>query len=64
MDYGEKTAAYHRANPGCDQARTDECRQTGSEEQLLKVVRQAYKGKSGRRSQSRNLLMRSDGMSF
>jgi ribonuclease BN (tRNA processing enzyme) len=35
---------YHRANPGCDQTRTDECRQAGSEEQLLKV-RQAYKGK-------------------
>jgi ribonuclease BN (tRNA processing enzyme) len=36
---------YHRANPGCDQARTDECRQAGSEEQLLKEMRQAYKGK-------------------
>jgi len=45
MDYGEKRAAYHRANAGCDQARTDECRQAGSEEQLLKEVRQAYKGK-------------------
>ena len=36
---------YHRANPGCDQARTDECRQAGSEEQLLKEMREAYKGK-------------------
>jgi ribonuclease BN (tRNA processing enzyme) len=36
---------YHRANPGCDQARTEECRQAGSEEQLLKEMREAYKGK-------------------
>jgi ribonuclease BN (tRNA processing enzyme) len=36
---------YHRANPGCDQARTDECRQAGSEEQLLKEMHQMYKGK-------------------
>ena len=36
---------YHRANPGCDQARTEECREAGSEEQLLKEVRQAYGGK-------------------
>lgn len=36
---------YHRANPGCDQARTEECRQAGSEEQLLKEMRDAYKGK-------------------
>lgn len=36
---------YHRENPGCDQARTEECRQAGSEEQLLKEVRQAYSGK-------------------
>jgi ribonuclease BN (tRNA processing enzyme) len=36
---------YHRANPGCDQARTQECRQAGSEEQLLKEVRQAYSGR-------------------
>jgi ribonuclease BN (tRNA processing enzyme) len=35
---------YHRANPGCDQART-ECREAGSEEQLLKEIRQFYKGK-------------------
>ena len=33
---------YHRANPGC---RTQECREAGSEEQLLKEVRQAYGGK-------------------
>jgi ribonuclease BN (tRNA processing enzyme) len=36
---------YHRANPGCDQARTEKCREAGSEEQLLKEVRQAYSGK-------------------
>jgi Metal-dependent hydrolases of the beta-lactamase superfamily III len=36
---------YHRANPGCDQARTEECRKAGSEEQLLKEIRQFYKGK-------------------
>jgi ribonuclease BN (tRNA processing enzyme) len=36
---------YHRANPGCDQARTEECRQAGSEEQLLREIRQAYSGK-------------------
>lgn len=36
---------YHRANPGCDQARTRECREAGSEEQLLKEIRQAYNGK-------------------
>lgn len=36
---------YHRVNPGCDQARTDECREAGSEEQLLKEMREAYKGK-------------------
>lgn len=36
---------YHRGNAGCDQARTEECREAGSEEQLLKEIRQAYKGK-------------------
>jgi len=36
---------YHRANPGCDQARTEDCRAAGSEEQLLKEMREAYKGK-------------------
>jgi len=35
----------HRANPGCDQARTEECREAGSEEQLLKEMHQAYNGK-------------------
>jgi ribonuclease BN (tRNA processing enzyme) len=35
---------YHRANPGCDQARTAECREAGSEEQLLKEIRQTYNG--------------------
>jgi len=36
---------YHRGNAGCDQARTEECREAGSEEQLLREVRQAYSGK-------------------
>lgn len=36
---------YHRANPGCDQARTEDCRQAGSEEQLLKEMHDAYTGK-------------------
>ena len=36
---------YHRANPGCDQARTPECREAGSEEQMLKEIRELYKGK-------------------
>jgi ribonuclease BN (tRNA processing enzyme) len=36
---------YHRANPGCDQARTAECREAGSEDQLLKEIRQTYNGK-------------------
>jgi len=35
---------YHRANPGCDQARTVDCRVAGGEEQLLKEIRQAYEG--------------------
>jgi len=35
---------YHRANPGCDQARTNDCRDAGSEEQLLKEMHQYYKG--------------------
>ncbi len=36
---------YHRANPGCDQARTTDCRAAGSEDHLLKEIRQAYAGK-------------------
>ena len=36
---------YHRGNAGCDQARTDECRQAGSEEQLLNEMRQFYTGR-------------------
>jgi ribonuclease BN (tRNA processing enzyme) len=36
---------YHRANPGCDQALTQQCREAGTEEQLLKEVHQAYNGK-------------------
>jgi ribonuclease BN (tRNA processing enzyme) len=36
---------YHRANPGCDQARTEDCREAGSEEQLLKEMHLMYKGK-------------------
>ena len=34
----------HRENPGCDQVGIAECRQAGSEEQLLKEVREAYSG--------------------
>jgi ribonuclease BN (tRNA processing enzyme) len=36
---------YHRENPGCDQALTDECREAGSEDQALRGIRQGYKGK-------------------
>jgi ribonuclease BN (tRNA processing enzyme) len=36
---------YHRGNAGCDQAGTEECRQAGSEGQLLREIRQAYGGK-------------------
>jgi ribonuclease BN (tRNA processing enzyme) len=36
---------YHRGNAGCDQAGTKECKDAGSEEQLLKEVRQAYVGR-------------------
>ena len=36
---------YHRANPGCDRAGTEGCREAGSEEQLLKEVRGTYGGK-------------------
>lgn len=36
---------YHRGNAGCDQSRAEGCREAGSEEQLLKEIRQAYKGK-------------------
>lgn len=36
---------YHRGNAGCDQLRTQDCRDAGSEEQLLKEVRDFYKGK-------------------
>jgi ribonuclease BN (tRNA processing enzyme) len=36
---------FHRANPGCDQARTQECREAGSEEQALKEIRELYRGK-------------------
>jgi hypothetical protein len=35
-----------RANPGCDQARTEDCREAGSEKQLLKEMGEAYKGKT------------------
>ena len=35
----------HRGNAGCDQAGTEECRRTGSEEEMLKEVRLAYPGK-------------------
>jgi len=36
---------YHRANPGCDQARTRDCRDAGSEEEMLKEIRELYGGK-------------------
>jgi hypothetical protein len=36
---------YQRGNAGCDQARTQECRDAGSEEQMLKEIRDLYKGK-------------------
>jgi hypothetical protein len=36
---------YHRGNAGCDQARTQECRDAGSEEQMLKEIREPYGGK-------------------
>jgi ribonuclease BN (tRNA processing enzyme) len=36
---------YHRENPGCDQARTAECRDSGSEEEALKEIRALYGGK-------------------
>ncbi len=35
----------HRGNAGCDQAGTEECREAGSEGQLLKEVTAAYTGK-------------------
>jgi ribonuclease BN (tRNA processing enzyme) len=35
---------YHRSNPGCEQTHIQECRQAGSEEQLLKEM-QGYTGK-------------------
>ena len=36
---------FHQGNAGCDQAGTQQCRDAGSESQLLKEVRQAYPGK-------------------
>ena len=36
---------YHRANPGCDQALTDDCREAGSENQVLREIRQGFTGK-------------------
>lgn len=35
----------HRGNAGCDQLGTEACRQAGSEEQMLKEVRQTYTGR-------------------
>ena len=35
---------YHVANPGCDQARTQECREAGSEEQLMREMHNLYRG--------------------
>jgi hypothetical protein len=37
---------YHRGNAGCDQVGTEEYRDAGSEEQLLREIRQAYGGKA------------------
>ena len=36
---------YHRGNAGCDQARAQESRDAGSEEQMLKEIRELYKGR-------------------
>jgi len=36
---------YHRGNAGCDQAGTEACREAGSEDHLLKEIRQAFAGK-------------------
>ena len=37
---------YHQGTgAGCDQAGTEACREAGSEDQLVKEVRQAYAGK-------------------
>jgi ribonuclease BN (tRNA processing enzyme) len=36
---------FHRGNAGCDQADTDKCRDAGSEERLLKEVRDGYAGR-------------------
>jgi ribonuclease BN (tRNA processing enzyme) len=36
---------YHRGNAGCDQARTQDCRDAGSEGQMLQEIRELYKGK-------------------
>src|SRR6266851_9972356 len=36
---------HHRGNAGCDQAGTEACREAGSEDQLLKEIRQAFAGK-------------------
>lgn len=35
---------YHTGNAGCDQLGTKECRDAGSEQQLLKEIRERYKG--------------------
>jgi hypothetical protein len=36
---------YHRGNAGCDQARTQDCRDAGSEGQMLQEIRELYSGK-------------------
>ncbi len=36
---------YHRGNAGCDQARTQDCRDAGSEGQMLQEIRELYRGK-------------------
>ncbi|HKO16775.1 MAG TPA: MBL fold metallo-hydrolase [Gemmatimonadaceae bacterium] len=35
----------HRGNAGCDQANTAECRRAGSEAQMLREVREGYRGR-------------------
>jgi ribonuclease BN (tRNA processing enzyme) len=36
---------YHRANPGCDQVGTEECRNAGSEAQMMSELQARYKGR-------------------
>jgi ribonuclease BN (tRNA processing enzyme) len=36
---------YHRGNSGCDQANTQDCRDAGSERQMLQEIRELFRGK-------------------